>query len=272
MKKNKKVIDIMITMGGCVVGSAIASGAILGPYFGGKAYNEKMGRLRYGDTWDYYMKTQWNKPIRLPIYNNTIAVMFNNFSELAKENAMHAISKLDDVLKKQSFTIYDNENKPKDKNYIKISLVNNLTSEDDGKDYDTIAKTYLDYNHRTGMMKYPVRIEIERKYVNTYRDNANQNHLQDYSVFSSIVQHELGHALGLDDLYRQKDVRNSAMFYLINYGSYSYSELDKHNIRHIYDKEHDVEYEVSVRTPNQTGLLSYYDDTKNEHNEDETTM
>ena len=72
----------MITMGGFVIGSSIASGAILGPYFGGKAYNGKIGKERYGDTWDYYMKTQWNKPIRLPIYNNTIAVLTNTIWDI----------------------------------------------------------------------------------------------------------------------------------------------------------------------------------------------
>ena len=207
----------------------------------------------YGDTYDYYMKTKYGKPVYLPIKDNTVSVVFNAFDEEAKENGRHAISKLDDVLKTQEFTIYDTGKMPKNNNYIIVSLAEDVAGDATGSHNGSIAQTIMDFDSFTGKMKYPVEIAIEKKYVDCYRYKEGADFSPETSVFSSILQHELGHALGLCDRYDADSRKNTIMYYSDAGAAENYTALDYHNIRYIYDKE----YDVTVNYPTTNEVVAY---------------
>lgn len=249
MKKKKKVFKIIFTIGSLPLGVGIGLGIVKGV----PAINEAKYKKLYGDTFEYYLRTDWGKPVKLPIYNNTISVVFDNFSEEAKENAKHAISKLDDVLKTQNIVIYNN-NEIKNDNYIGIHI-----AEDLGNKAGLIC---TNYNQYTGEMIYPVQIEIAKLWVDRYNGEKKSEN----SIFSSIIQHEIGHALGLKDIKDSNLYKKSSMFWSIDGIASNYTELDTHNLRYIYDRDNDV-YEVSVTTPNSMQLLSYHQQHKNEEDD-----
>ena len=270
MKKRKKVYEVLITIGEYSLIAGLGVGTSIGIIKVVNAIRNKNYKEEYKDVYDYYLHTSTGAPLKLPIYNNNISVIFNGFSDEAKENARHAISKIDDVLKTQSFTIYDND-KPNHNNYIKVDIVNNVTTASDNNYHSAVAQTTLNYNDNNGTIIYPIHIEIEQSFVNKY-DNSwyGTGKSPEKSQFSSILQHEIGHALGLKDIYSNDMYEKSVMFWTINGNTQNYTDLDTHNLRYIYDRGNDV-YEVSVTTPDAMQLLSYYPQNKIEE-DDELSM
>ena len=147
--------------------------------------------------------------------------------------------------------IYDNGSKPNDKNYIRVSLVQELTSSSDSAVRDTIGATHIDFDFK-GQIKYPVEIEIENKFVSEYNNLLNKRETEK-SAFSTILQHELGHAFGLCDRYNKSDYGDTIMYYSRTFTTQNYTDRDIYNLRYVYDDE----YRVSVSQPS-VAEVTYY--------------
>ena len=208
----------------------------------------------YGDTYDYYLKTEKGVPLKLPIKNDIIPIILDSFSDEAKENAKYAISKMDDILVSKEFKVYDDGSKPFGLKYIKVSLVDYLESEYGRFVEGPAARTYLRYNSGTGKIYYPIEIKMQSKFIKKYGDFFDPK-TPENSYFATVLQHELGHCLGLCDKYGKEDSGQTLMYYHKAGDVKGYTDLDIHNLRHIYDKEYDItvtkptEMEVQVYVP-----------------------
>ena len=253
MKKTfKKVIKVggMAALLAAGFGIGVASPALIIKAV--QSSKAEKGKKEYGDVYEYYMKTSYGAPLKLPIKNNVLPIVLDSFGEEAKTNAKYAISKLDNILDSKEIIIYDNEKNLKDKNYIKVSLVEDLKSETDTTYSGTAGKIHFDFNDITGIMKYPIIIEIDDKYVSEYNTFREKN-TPEKSVFSKILQHELGHAFGLCDRYEKTDYDDTIMYYASHSKTQDYTERDIKNLKRIYDSE----YHVTIDEPTELNVTYY---------------
>lgn len=253
----KKKFKVLLEIGGAVAAVPLLIGGIsygiIKVSDNIKTANVEKYKQIYGDTYDYYHKTDSGVPLTLPIKDNMVSIVLDSFSNEAKENAKYAISKLDDALKTQEFTIYDNGEMPNNKNYIHVKIVSDVDYKTaDGK-LTAIGEASTRFDKKTGKIKYPVEIAIEKKYVDWYNYVPGHSDSPKNSVFSTILQHELGHAFGLCDRYQRTDFGDTIMYAVQNEKVQDYTERDYHNLRYIYDKE----YEVEVNLPNKMQVTLY---------------
>ena len=98
----KRKFKVLIEMAGLVALGAVGAGV----GYGASALITKLiedsktkkAKGEYGDVYDYYLKNGYGIPLKLPIKDNVVAIVLDSFGEEAKENARHAISKLDAAL------------------------------------------------------------------------------------------------------------------------------------------------------------------------------
>lgn len=253
----KKKFKVMLEIGGFAAFVALAVGgtgyAVYNIVSDNYANNYEKYKEIYGDTFLYYNKTNSGIPLTLPIKDNMISVVLDSFSDEAKENARYAISKLDDVLKTQEFTIYDNGEMPNHKNYIHVKIVDDVDYKTSDGKFTGIGEAEIKFDQKTGKIKYPVEISIEKKYVDWYNYVPGKSDSPKTSVFSTILQHELGHAFGLCDRYLRSDIGDTIMYAVQSDKAQDYTKTDYHNLRYVYDKEYDVE----VNLPNKMQVTLY---------------
>lgn len=252
----KKGFKILIEIGGGIAFFAFAGGATVGIsslIINAESNTAEKYKEMFGDTYEYYSKTNSGIPLTLPIKDNMISVVLDSFNDEAKENAKYAISKLDDVLKTQEFTIYDNGEMPNNKNYIHVKIVNDVDYKTSDGSLQAIGEAAIKFDQKTGKIKYPVQINIEKKYIDCYNYVPGKSDSPKTSVFSTILQHELGHAFGLCDRYYKSDYGDTIMYAVQSEKAQDYKERDYHNLRYVYDKEYDVE----VKLPNKMQVTMY---------------
>lgn len=253
----KKKFKVLLEIGGAVAAVPLLIGGIsygiIKVSDNIKTSNVEKYKQIYGDTYDYYHKTDGGVPLTLPIKDNMISVVLDSFSDEAKENARYAISKLDDVLKTQEFTIYDNGEMPNHKNYIHVKIVDDVDYKTSDGKFTGIGEAEIKFDQKTGKIKYPVEISIEKKYVDWYNYVPGKSDSPKTSVFSTILQHELGHAFGLCDRYLRSDIGDTIMYAVQSDKAQDYTKTDYHNLRYVYDKEYDVE----VKLPNKMQVTLY---------------
>ena len=224
---------------------------------------------KYGDTYDYYLKTDEGRPLKLKIKNNVLPVILNyGFDDETIKIAEHALSKLDNILDYTTVKLYENGNMPDNYKYIAI----NIEDLGYGTSSTSAGEAHLTYNKKTGYIDYPVTVSIDKKFTDCYWTLEEGEKVEE-SVFSSILQHEIGHCFGLKDLYKgnSSTYSQSVMSGTLGLGTKDYSELDAHNLKHIYDID-DKEYDVTVSYPESMVFINQEDKNKQVIEEDEMTL
>ena len=184
----------------------------------------------YGDRYKYFLKTKSGKPLKLDIYDHTLSVVFDKgFSEEAKRNAKFALEGLDEILTDTEVKIYEDGNKPNHKNYIYLNLV----EQDALHDGHSAGVTHVAFNEYSAKITYPVNIDLDQHYVDGYW-SVLDGEVPSNSLFATVVQHEVGHALGLADLYDYTTASNSVMASELGHGTEFYSDVDKDNLQFVY--------------------------------------
>ena len=235
MGKIKKAFKLLLTVGIplAAVGTPIAVVAVMKS--NESAVVESIKNL-YGDRYKYFLKTDSGKPLKFDILDHKLDVVFDKgFNEEAKRNARYALNNLDEILTNTDVKIYDDGNLPNHKNYIYLKLVDQ-NSLDGGK---AAGVTHLDFNQTSAKISYPVNIELDRHYVDGYWSPF-EDEVPTNSMFTTVVQHEVGHALGLVDLYEKDIAKNSVMASKLGYGTTNYSDIDKENLQFVYCGENEA--------------------------------
>ena len=166
--------------------------------------------------YEYYLKD--NNTIRS--YNMTeehkMLVYFeDSITEEAEYLLRDGLMELDEILTNDIIEVV--EEVPINNNYITVSVKKYI-------DDDVVGRCYT--------TELPKRIELKQSLI-AYKwasDNI--------SCFKKVFQHELGHALGLIDLYEDKYIETSVMYYLYtaNKGkcAHTYTPLDIENLQRLY--------------------------------------
>lgn len=255
MKKKINPFLITVTLG-IPVGIAAGYGAIkLMDYIDDQQIANIKKEL--GDTYDYLKTNKKGRPIKLDIKDNCLAVILNqSFSEEAKKNACYALNELDEILPNTKINIYKDGNRPENDNYISIDVVDAIKGNE-----SAIGECTISYKEKSATVIYPVKIEIEKDYMDQYfMDDLSKTNeelkVPSNSAFTHIVQHEVMHAFGFRDLYKNdKGFNDSVMAYAITYGTKTYSDLDKYHLQYLYEDKN-ATYKVTATLPNQM-LVSY---------------
>lgn len=258
-----------------VVGGMTATYGIIHAYENG-IKNQLVERL--GDSYKYCLTTTGGIPITFDMAGDTLQVVFDeNFNDEAKKNATFALQHLDDILIDKEVKIYQNGDMPHSNKYISLKVV------DEGKlGSSSVGLTQINFNDNTGKLTYPISIEIDEHYVDSYYYEAN-GEVPSNSVFATIVQHEVGHALGLRDLYYyEEDIQkqeygkiDSVMASTLLYGTTLYSKVDETNLQKLYCSDalsEPITYNVSYPTQMVVKSVSKNAISKHQNQEDEMTL
>ena len=186
-----------------------------------------------GDTYKYMKTNSRGRPITLDIKDNCLAVMFNNsFNEEAKKNAKYALEELDQILPSTKIDIYKDGNRPDNKHYISIELVDSIKEH-----ADAAGVCKYSYNSRSAKISYPIQVQIEQKFVDVYYFDASKKTAEELvtpsnPMFTHIVQHEVMHAFGFKDLYKYDEGFNDSVMAYVNNRNFS-----KPNERFVFTKQ-----------------------------------
>ena len=78
--KKKKVFNVIITLGGWTAVAGLGAAAGWGVIKLINLNNESNYKEEYKDVYDYYLHTSTGAPLKLPIYNNNVAIVFSTLN------------------------------------------------------------------------------------------------------------------------------------------------------------------------------------------------
>ena len=224
-KKQNIVLKILMGLPLACVGSMLATMGIVEV--------RRNNVSDFGENTKYFLKNGNGKPLRLDLSSGTLAVVMDNaFTPEAKQYTADAIKKLDNILPNTTVKLYSQQDYDGNFKYIYLNLV----EQDIINNGSSAGITHLTYNANTAVIDYPINISIDKKYLDFFVADSNHE-----SVFSTIVQHELGHALGLKDLtladtfaVTESGDINSIMAGNLGVGTINYSSQDAQNLNVAY--------------------------------------
>lgn len=224
-KKRNIVLKILMGLPFACVGSMLATMGII------EARRNNVSD--FGESTKYFLKNDNGKPLRLDLSSGTLAVVMDNaFTPEAKQYTTDAIKKLNNILPNTTVKLYNQKDYDGNFKYIYLNLVEQDAINNGGG----AGITHLTYNATTAVIDYPINISLDKKYIDCFVAGSNHE-----SVFSTIVQHELGHALGLKDLtlddtfaVTKSGYINSVMAGCLGCGTINYSNQDAKNLNAAY--------------------------------------
>ena len=223
--------------------------------------NPEVDNSRFEKYADYFLKTNRDDIVRLPIDKNPIPVVLGDMDEKTKDYIVEGINCLDNISENINYTIFDADDFDVKSNvkHISVEVVDTIADSAPSAAGETTFK----YSNRTAEILYPIEIKIEDTYTDWFWD-------ADYtqSLMTTIVKHELMHTLGFKDLYEYSAKNESIMYYAVADDSCStYTQEDIEKIQYCYDGK-----EVATTThPNEVAILNYstyLDDLKNKKDKD----
>lgn len=242
MKKIKLTVKILTTV--VVSGMGFASNSFCNEY--------KTKQKKVMETSDFMLTNKDKTSIlKLPLTENPIPVILENFNEEQKQCAIEAITRLDNISKNLNYVVLDSD----DYNItqkITLSLDKDLM---ECKKAPGIA--VFSHNQHSGEIHYPINITLDPDCINIVSSETGEN------MFTSVIKHEMLHTLGFSDNYSYSDKNKTIMYYSMDSDNRAldYTEYDEYNIRKIYDNFVD-----EVEKPTQIQVTNCYH-TKEEQQE-----
>lgn len=189
--------------------------------------------------------SDYGTPLTLPIDENPIAVVLQNFTEEERQDAINAINRLDEISENVNYTILE-----KDDFSIKqkITITNNVDLEKTHPYLDkSLGVTEYKIDNEKATIKYPIYISIDEDCKDIYDTEG-------VSLMSYVLKHEMMHTLGFADMYSKEYLDKTVMYYTVENGMEinDYSEFDEKNIRQLYD-----EGSISVKRSDKMEYTAY---------------
>ena len=162
--------------------------AVSAPIVGILAGNiqDKKYKEENAEVYDYMLHTNTGKMLKLPVDKSPIEVVIKDMPEEDRQDIVEAINGLDNISTNINYKILDSDD-------YKIGAQIII---DNGKKSSTeLGVTSLNYDNYTGIINYPVHINIDLDACHNVYNEKGEN------AVTAVTKHELAHSLGFADLY-----------------------------------------------------------------------
>lgn len=205
-------------------------------------------REKYKEVLPYLLETDNGIPLKAKIDSKPITVNID-MTEAERKQAIKAINDLDKISNVINYEILDNNNSSVYAD-INLSIAPNMVEAT-----HAIGRASLNYDTKTGYIKYPISIVIDDGVIN-YRSTKGVN-LVDY-----VVKHEMMHTLGFKDMNDEQYYNKTVMWYAVQDGMEldDFSDLDIKNIKTMYDQNL-----ITVTKPKQVSFVCNIKNKKDEY-------
>ncbi|MBE7082900.1 MAG: hypothetical protein E7378_04455 [Clostridiales bacterium] len=231
-------VKLLVTLTTTISASLVAFSLIIG---GVLESRQPTLAEQYPNAYEFVLKSDFGKPLTLPLNENPIAVVLEGFDVQARNQAAAAIEQLDQISEAIDYVILDRDD---------AHITQKITI-DGGEFFDhsqtsALGVTYLRFNNHTGEIQYPINIEIDRA-CTFLQDSSGQG------ILDHVIKHEMLHTLGFADMYQDEYQDKTIMYYALSADRdvTSFTELDELNIQRLYDEQY-----IKVETP--THIAFYY--------------
>lgn len=239
--KAKRLINIMIK----VVIPATVVGSVGGGILYSKIREQTVSKARQSkkELLPYLLTTSDGMPLSFDVKDNITVGL--NLSELETTQAINAIEKLDLISDTLNYTIVDAKD-------TKVKCDINISSEKGLRSTGCMGVTTMSWNENSGVISLPISIKIDESCIN-YFDTYGVN------LCSYVVKHEMMHTLGFADLYSDKYLNKSCMYYSVGGANEcnDFTELDINNIQKMYDDK-----QITVTIPQNVFFITTVLDNK----------
>lgn len=198
---------------------------------------------------EYMLKTPTGAVLNLPLNENPIAVVLQNFSDEKKQIAIDAINELDNISKNIDYVILDTD----DARITQKIIIQNNVDLEELCGPTVLGVTHMLINTKSGEINYPVSIILDDNIQEIYDENGN-------SLLEHVLKHEMLHTLGFADLYDQKFQGKTIMFYAIDLNASfdGYTQTDIKNIIEMYDKQAEEQQQIPLYVYVPTATYAYF--------------
>ena len=269
MSDNKKTNKITIFT---TVTGLLTAGIVIGmiPVFAIRAQQRELkSQERFKGIEQYLNKNTFGTPLTMDIdASDPIKVEFKNFNEDERQDMKNAINELDEISQNLNYTILDNGN-----THVEQKIVVQKIADEDLKEMlqkDNVGG-HVDYtvDNLKAKITYPINIYISDICDNVMSETGNT------SLLSYVLKHEMMHSLGFTDMYENKDIGTTIMYYSATENTVeTFTDLDKSNIQQLYD--YDIEKIVNdikkgnIIVQGPSFLTDYYKEiSKSKHKDNE---
>ncbi|MCQ2564242.1 MAG: hypothetical protein MJ152_00015 [Clostridia bacterium] len=217
--KTKKLILIIAVSGSL----GFVASVLTRRFFAKKSTNYQL----FEEFKDYFMQTSGGIPLRTTIHDKNIDIVVpSSVGESTQQRIIKGINNFENLCDALNYNIcFENEYTAKNKNRIEFKIVEDISG-------TAAGHTKLSADGTTGEIIYPIHIEIEKRF-----DDMSWKDGTDDRVLSAIVEHELGHTLGLKDLEDPSFISKSIMYgeLSIKKSAHTYTKHDVQLIKYCYD-------------------------------------
>ena len=231
-------VKLLVTLTTTISASLVAFSLIIG---GVLESRQPTLAEQYPNAYEFVLKSDFGKPLTLPLNENPIAVVLEGFDVQARNQAAAAIEQLDQLSEAIDYVILERDD-------ARITQKITINGEDffDHSQTSALGVTHLRFNNYTGEIQYPISIGIDKACTFLKDDNGK-------SILDHVIKHEMLHTLGFADMYEQEYQDKTIMYYALSADRdvTSFTELDALNIQRLYDEQY-----IKVETP--THITFYY--------------